>query len=522
MLGHRKLTAEDYAAILKRRRWMILLPLLLLPIVTYAISFLIPAEYVSSSLILVEDKKVSDDLVKPIVTQGLATRLAAMRETALSRTRLEPIIQRYNLYPSKHLTMDDRIEQTRKAISILPIKSEMNKLNGLPGFTIGFKGDDPRTAQQVCSDVTGLFITQNLTNRQSATTETTDFVNKQVSDAKAALDEQDAKLAEFQQQHIGNLPGAMANSGNMLQTLSTQLESANQALARAEQEKDYASSLLAQQLQNAPLAPTPGVVPTTTSPQADQLELQSLQARESDLLASHTENYPDVIQVRRKIAELKRKIAATPATPTATAAAGEPKRIETPEIMQLRAKVRSSETEIRSHQAEQAQVQRSINEYRARIEASPLLEEKYKELSRGYETAHKIYDDLLLKAQSAKIASDLERAQEGEQFTVMDGANLPDEPTFPKRWMFALGGVVLGLGLGLGLAAFLEYRDSVLRSEADVWAFTRLPTLAVIAYSGALVVPQAKPSFTARIKNLFSRKRPSDPVGPDQISNATT
>lgn len=520
MLGHRKLVADDYVAILKRRRWLILTPLLLLPLITYGVSFLIPAEYVSSSLILVEEKKVPDALVASIITQGLSGRLAAMRETALSRSRLEPIIQKYNLYPSKHLTMDDRIEQTRKAIAILPIKSEINRANGLPGFTISFKGDDPRTSQQVCQDVTGLFITQNLQNRQAAANETTDFLRKQLDDAKATLDDQDSKLAQFQQQHIGGLPSGAENNGNLLNSLSTQLAAANQALASAEQQKDFNSSLLAQELQNAPIVPTAnGPAPAATL-QADQQELQSLQAREADLLTTHTESYPDVIQIKRKISDLKKKIAAT-ASPSSPAAVAELKRVETPEIMQLRAKVRAADTEIRNRQQEQAQIQRGLNEYRARIEASPLLEEKYKELNRGYETARKIYDGLLEKVQNAKEATDLERAQEAEQFTVMDGANLPDEPTFPKRWMFALGGVVLGLALGLGLAAFLEYRDTVLRSEADVWAFTRLPTLAVIAYSGALVVPQARPTLLARVKNLFSSKRSTD-IGQDPFGNATT
>lgn len=524
MLGHRKLSAEDYLAILKRRRVLILLPLLILPILTYGISFLIPAEYVSQALILVEEKKVSDDLVKSIISQGLGTRLATMRETALSRTRLEPIIQHYNLYPSRRLSMEDRIDLTRKAITILPIKSEMNRASGLPGFTIAYKGDDPRTAQQVCAEVTSLFVTQNLQIRQDAAVQTTDFFKKQLADAKAVLDDQDQKLAAFQSEHVMNLPGSETTTGTMLTSFSTQLDAANQALSRAQQDLEQYQTLLALQLQNAPLATssTPGSLAAPT-PQADQIELQSLLAQEAQLTSHYTDNYPDVVAVRRKIAEVRKKIAAAPAAAAANPASNiAPTRVETPEIMQLRAKVRASEVGVREKQREIAQIQRNINEYQGRLQASPLLQEKYKELSRGYETARKIYDDLLVKIQNSKEQTDLERGQQGEQFTVMDGANLPDEPTFPKRWIFATGGLVLGMAIGLGLAALLEYRDTVLRSEQDVWAFTRLPTLAVIAYSGALVVPQARPGMLARIKNLFSRKRPTGGFGDDELSKAST
>jgi capsular polysaccharide biosynthesis protein len=121
--------------------------------------------------------------------------------------------------------------------------------------------------------------------------------------------------------------------------------------------------------------------------------------------------------------------------------------------------------------------------YQGRMQASPLVAAKYKELSRDYATAEKGYDDLLAKKNQSQMATELENQQQGEQLRLMDDANLPDEPTFPKRSMFAIGGLAAGLALGLLLAAYLEYRDKSLRSERDVWAFTKLPTLGIIALS---------------------------------------
>lgn len=509
MLGHRKLSADDYVAILKRRRLLIIIPALILPIAAYAITFFIPSQFLSQSLVLVEDKKVPDELVRSIITTGLATRLAAMREQALSRSRLEPIVQRYNLYQSKHLSMDDRIDLIRKSIAILPIKSDINRAGGLPGFTISYTAGDAHTAQQVCAEVTSLFISENLQQRQTAAMSTTDFLKKQLDDAKISLDQQDAKLAEFQQKYIGKLPGQAASNGNMLSSLSTQLDSANQALSRMEQDRELQSSLLAQQLQRAP-APTVSStgVPSTT-PQAEQIELTALLEKEADLTAHYTDSYPDVISVRRKIADVRKKIAAQAKAPAASAPAGAVAyRNDDPAVAQLRAQLRAADVGIKEKQREQAQIQHAISEYQSRIESSPLVEEKYKELTRGNETARNFYDELLNKINRSKMATDLERGQEGEQFTVMDGANLPDDPVFPKRWLFAIGGVILGLGLGMAIAALLEYKDTSLRTEQDVWAFTRLPTLAVIAFSGALVIPETKPGLWARFKGLFRRKLP--------------
>jgi capsular polysaccharide biosynthesis protein len=84
----------------------------------------------------------------------------------------------------------------------------------------------------------------------------------------------------------------------------------------------------------------------------------------------------------------------------------------------------------------------------------------------------------------------------------MDPANLPDAPTFPNPFAFAGGGFAAGLLLGLLLAAMLEYRDTSLRNERDIWAFTKLPTLAIISHIDGLPQP-VKPR---RRWKLFSRQ----------------
>src|SRR5260370_22317167 len=165
MLGHRALTLEDYGAILKRRWWMIAIRAVVLPIIATAITFVIPPQYVSQTLVLVEQQKVPDDYVKAVVSEDLTARLASMKEQILSRARLTPIIDRFNLYGTSRMSMDDRIDATRKNIDIKPIHSEMARTGGLPGFFISFKASEARTAQLVCGEITSLFVNAHLTSR---------------------------------------------------------------------------------------------------------------------------------------------------------------------------------------------------------------------------------------------------------------------------------------------------------------------------------------------------------------------
>jgi polysaccharide chain length determinant protein (PEP-CTERM system associated) len=510
MLGHRALTLQDYTTILKRRWWMIAIPAIIFPIIGYAMTFLVQPQYISQTLVLVEQQKVPEAYVKAVVTEDLSGRLASMKEQILSRSRLQPLIERFNLFANGKMSMDERIDLTRKNIGITPIQSEIARTNGLPGFFISFKANDARTAQVVCGEIQSLFVNENGNDRTRSANETAEFLKSQVADAKAKLDEQDARLAKFQQTYIGKLPGAESSNINMLTTLNTQLDAATQALGRMEQEKSYAESLLTMQLQSQ-VSQTPEHGGGGLPPQTQQLELQQLLSQEADLTSRYTEDYPDVVAVKRKIAELRQKIAQAPSA-SAVSPSTTPKATDSLAVQQLRAQLRAMDQGIVQKRHEQAEIQGQLRLYQDRVASSPAVEEEYKSITRDNQTARAFYDDLNVKLNSSKMAVDLEKRQQGEQFRVMDEPNLPESPAFPKRSAFAGGGLAAGLALGLLIVALLEYMDTAMRTERDIWAFTKLPTLGVIGYNGdpeqAIVKRkffwQRKPDLTAGSKPLMN------------------
>ena len=98
MLGQREMTPEDYVAILRRRWGVMVLSLVLAPAIVYAVSLKFPNRYTSKALVLAFQQRISDSYVKPVVTEGLVERLTVMQEQILSRSRLEPLIERFGLY----------------------------------------------------------------------------------------------------------------------------------------------------------------------------------------------------------------------------------------------------------------------------------------------------------------------------------------------------------------------------------------------------------------------------------------
>ncbi|MGA8939408.1 MAG: Wzz/FepE/Etk N-terminal domain-containing protein, partial [Acidobacteriaceae bacterium] len=437
MLGHRPLVFEDYIAILKRRGWMIAIPALLLPIIAVAITYHLTPVYTSQTLVLIEPQTVPDTYVKPIITGDMDSRLASMKEQILSRSRLEPIIQRFNL-GGPNMDMDDKVAKTRKDIAIKPIHSEIQGAGGLPGFFISFTASDPHTAQLVCREITSLFVSKDLESREQSAEGTTAFIKGQLDQAKANLDSQDAKLADFQRQYMGGLPEQQQPNMDMLNSLNTQLDAATQSLTRMEQDRSLEEALLSQESRQAQVVPG-----QKATPQAQEIELQRLEAQLASLRTKYTADYPDVVAVQRQISDLRKEMATAP--PPAPANAPAAPHYDSPGVLQMRAQVTAIGGAIQQKRQQQAAIQEQIRVYQGRIQSTPLIAAKMKDLTRDHQTAQDFYDSLLTKMNSSQMATDLERRQEGEQFRVMDDANLPDAPTFPKRGVFATGGGVVGL-----------------------------------------------------------------------------
>jgi len=486
MLGHRELTMEDYADILRRRFWLIVTSTILVLLIGIGLTFVLEPKYQSQTLILVEQQKVPEDYVKPVVTEDLGARLGSMKEQILSRSRIEPIIRRFNLFPKGNLSMDDRVELTQKAIGVKPIPASASS-HGMPGFYITFVAQDAKTAQQVCTEIETLFVSENLSARQQSAEGTTEFLKQQLADSKKNLDDQDAKLAAFQQKYFGMLPDQETSNSNTLQALTTQLDAVTQSLNRQQQDVTFLQAMVAQQTHDLQ-----GDEPAVSAAVDERRsELKALIQQRQTLEAQYTPDHPDVVDVNRRIAELQASIARAESEPVSTSAAPAAlSRPDPPQLQQLKAQLHAAQLGLADGKQEQARIDGQIRSYEGRIESSPQVEEQYKEITRDHQTALDFYNSLLAKMNDSSMATALEQRQQGEQFHVVDAPNLPDAPIFPNRAIFAAGGLAGGLFLGLLLAGLLEYRDTSLRNERDIWAFTKLSTLAVISHIDGLPQPE--------------------------------
>jgi polysaccharide chain length determinant protein (PEP-CTERM system associated) len=488
----RELTMDDYLAMARRRIKVVLIPLLIAPLAGFLVSYGFTPRYTATSTVLVEGQKVPSSYVQPVITADFAQRVATLQQQVTSATLLRPVIQSLALVKPEE--EGKLMEEIRSSMAVTPVITPISAVPGpglsgakkkastdspVPGFNVSYSDSRPDRAQKICNAITSLILNENLKQRADVAKGTTDFLDRQVEDAKNAINEQDSKLATFKKQYFGQLPGDMENNMRMLMSLNSQLDATTQNLNRAEQDKSYTESMLAQQLAAWKSSQT------STSPQTLETQLSQLQAQLMQLQARYTDDYPDVIKTKADIAKVQSRLdEISKQASAAPAATDKASANESPEIQQLRFKIHQYESVIAQSTSDQKKLQASINLYQSRTAMSPAIEEQYKELTRDYDNAQAFYRDLLAKQSSADLAKNMESQAQGEQMQILANAGFPENPSFPVRPLFAAAGLAAGFGLGLIIAVWLEMSDKSIRTERDAAAVMDLPLLISVPWLG--------------------------------------
>ena len=481
MLPGKTYAPEDFVAIALRRKWAIILPFVIIAIGTVVVAHYLPNRYRSETVILVVPQQVPESYVRSTVTSKIEDRLQSISQQILSRTRLERIIQDFNLYERERQVgiMEDVVEKMRsRDIRVDTLKGD--------AFRIAFIGDNPVTVMRVTDRLASHFIDENLRDREILAQGTSQFLTVQLEDARRRLIEQEKKLEEYRLRHSGELPSQAAGNLQQVQNLQVQVQNVVESLNRDVDRKLIIERALAD-LKAADAQAVASATPAAPGDNSDQPVTVQLAAAEkylSELQLRLTPEHPDVIRLKRRITGLKQRAEAealaAPLSPESTAPRTPAQILQRNRERALQLELESLDRQIANKRAEEQRLRGLAAGYQARIEAVPARETELTELMRDHETVQKMYTDLLAKNEESKIAANLERRQIGEQFKILDSARPAEKPFSPNRVQINLLGVVGGLMFGLALAGFLEYRDASFRSQDDVTIVLSLPVLAQI------------------------------------------
>jgi succinoglycan biosynthesis transport protein ExoP len=449
----------------------------------------IPGKYRSETLILVEQQRVPEHYVEPNIALDLQQRLQSMSEQILSRTRLIAIIDKFHLYNvDRHADSDVAVERMRKDISIDLVKSDGTR-NPIAAFKISYSANKPMVAQQVTSELTSLFIEENLRSRQQLSEDTTSFLTTQLDEARKNLDLQEQRLREFKSRYVGQLPEQTASNLQILTGLQTRLQQTTDGLHQAEQQRLYLQSLL-----NSYRAINPQIAGDngngTVLPPSYELDqkLEKLKSSLADLNAKYTPLHPDIVRLKQEIAateklkeeaEQEATTGKTSGRSGAAAAKAGNATVMSP-AMQVESQLKANEFEIASRNSEIKKIEKEIDSYQQRLNLTPAREQELAAVTRDHDQSRANYDSLLAKKNQSEMATNLERRQQGEQFRMIDPPSLPQAAYFPNRLQFSLAGLALGLAMGIGLVVLREIVSPKVYGQEELQMVLSGPTVIAI------------------------------------------
>ena len=475
---------DEYWAMVVRRRWWILGPLFLGWLIVFASAWVIPPKYTSDTVILVEGQKVPQQFVTPNVQVDLEERLQSITQQVLSRSRLLSIINTLHLYQGLFFsTPDDQIIQMRKDIKIDLVQTPPapGKPAELTAFKIAYTADKPQIAQQVNTQLAGLFIDENVRASQQQSESTTSFLDSELTSAAAALAAQEKKIREYEAAHMGELPDQLQSNLQILNGAQAQLQAAIDARDKALQQQAYLNSLATQY-------DAMGITEGTPAPgAASSQQLEAMRGELATLESKYTPDHPDVKKLKEIIARMEQSQKSAQDTKSdsdaqdAASGATSPAQMQamTP-VMQIQSQLRANKLEIQTQEARIAKIEAKVNEYQARLNATPGRQQELADIMRNYDESKKNYDGLLGKTMQSSLATSLSRRQQGDQFRIIDPPSLPDKSSFPDRFKFSLAAVAIGMGLAFVFGVGSEFLDDRIRSEADLLDAAQLPVLVEI------------------------------------------
>ena len=475
----------EFARIAWKRKWMIILPTVAVTIAIGLVVFKLPSVYESVTLIVVKPSTLPNSVVPTVTDETLTRELTSITQVVTSRSSLQPLLEKYDLYKTEKLRVDPMemlIDRMRKDIHV-EVNTSRNDITN--GFNITYRGRDPKTTQAVTAELASKYINEQTKGTINAGTSAKQFIDQQVNQAKEELDQTDGQRLDWMQKNISNLP---SQSQALVGRLTALHEEQKALIAETGRLRDmgaaYRTQLgdLAKQYDQEIVQVAENTTdPKTTYGWAELTRRRSeLEADLQNLLTQYRPKHPDVVSKQSQIESVKheQELLINEWKERIAEKKDRLSKLSDPRVMTLKTNLGLIDADISRQQSLLSATNAQIADLDHRINEIPNAQVGLEALDREYQTKKLNYDQLLAQQQKISIGAEAASQQQGEGIQVIDPANLPERPVAPRRWQMM--GAALGLGLAIGflLAALIEVpRLFTIQTIDDAKHYTGLPVL---------------------------------------------
>ncbi|HXD33592.1 MAG TPA: hypothetical protein VN643_20890 [Pyrinomonadaceae bacterium] len=505
----RQRTPSEYTKIAWKRKWLIVLPAIAVATSVAWVVHRLPDVYESSTLIVVKPSTLPTGVVPAMNDDNLTRQLTAIAQVVTSRSSLEPLVKKYDLYRDERLRgepMEVLVDMVRNSIKV-EVNTSRNDITN--GFNISYRGRDPRSTQAVAADLASMYIDEQTKRTGSLSMSAKQFMESQVKQVKDQLDEIDKRRLKFMNENLGNLPQEEVSLVGQLNGLREQQKALIAEVGRLQDRRSALASQLAivrKQTESDKSDRAESITdPKTTQAYGNLIQRKAqLESELQRLLVELRPKHPDVQAKQVELDSVKKEMEGMISEWKDRIKEKQEKLANRPDLLanDLETQAKLTDGEIKRQQVLLATNEKQIGEVMTRLNSVPGAQVELGALDREYATAKANYDQLLVQQNKIALGADADTQQQGAGIEVIDPANRPVVPVAPKRWTLMGLGLAFGLGLGAFLAGLFEVpKLFTIQTTEDAAHYTGLPVLIAVP---ELLSPQEVRTRPIRRKMLLA------------------
>jgi polysaccharide biosynthesis transport protein len=459
-------TLKDYLQVARRRKYTIIIPMLILLVISTVVTIVLPPVYRSKATILIEQQHIPTDLVKSTVNSIADERIQQIQQKLMTIDNLNKIIEKFNLYPKekKLVNASDLAEQFRSSTTLELINADIvgkgKNSKAIVAFSLSFDHKDPGTAQKIANELVTLFLDENVKSRTQRAEESTRFLQEEAEKFKVDIQRTETEIAEYKNKYSNSLPELLPVNMTAIARIENNLQQLQMQEKMLEERRISLNNQLAS---TSPVAAQTGDNNVRVDTRA------SLEAEYDSLLKKYSPNHPDVKSVKRRLDGYKK-------------GKGSDSGINNPVYIQLQSEIKIATVEMQNIHSQQLALSEQLKKLETNVSQTHQVERGYYELMRDLDNQKLKYKELVAKSLEAKLSQNLEVEQKAEKFSLLEPPRVPEKPEKPNRIKFLFVGFVFSVlgGLGVGFAA--ETLDNSVRSHSALTSLIGEEPLVVIPY----------------------------------------
>lgn len=443
---------EEYLAILYKRKWVIIIIVLIAAVLSYIYSLYIPLVYQVESLLMVDN-----------YNQGFVD----MTDFPFNQTDKELETYSRLLKTNKLLgKVVEDIGDDSLAVKDLHDNLMIAILPGTNLIKITLKHTEPELAKTIVDSLINKFIINNRKLKISATSNTRSYVSEQLDKVSRELRELELELKEFKEEkgivilaEVGRkLQDRLIELEKDLASMEVEINSNKVGIKYLkEQLPEHEDRVLASQT----VARNPLVAELKSQLFEQEIKLTTLSS-------IYTEQHPEIIKLKlEKKAIEDRLVKLIGNIVTSSVYSDNPIHKElTKDLINL-------ESELLALEARRDAVQSEADKLRQKMKKLPEQELKYSRLERRLQVTEKLYTMLLTRYQELNISE----AMEVSDIKIVDPAVIPTNHVSPNKKLNVAIAVVLGLFLSIFVIFLLEFLDFTIRDPDELEDLTSVPLI---------------------------------------------